>query len=199
MNFWQLIIVTFTGSFLGFLGALVIFWIQDYLKKNKLDKAIVDNLKLELKYNINTYTEYINVIQECMDMVTNNRKDVSLNLRSDYLSTHFSRKFYQSGLLLTEYPINRFNYKSPALWKQPGNLAYRLGLCRQWPITYSNRFNRYRIYGLTLTGIGYSQWIIITNPSILKVLSNVLNLWYTYHALFAFVSQLYHSVITLLV
>ena len=100
MTFWESAAAASIGAFVGFLGALLIFFIKEKWQQAVLRKSIVDNLKLEISYNINLYDEFENQIQNCIEALSNDSRGLYLNLDYDFVGTHFAKQFYQNGLLL---------------------------------------------------------------------------------------------------
>ena len=88
------------GAFIGFLGALMIFFLKENRQKENLRKSTIANLKLELAYNINLYNDFENKIQKCIEALSNKSRAIYLTLDYQFIGTFFAIQFYQSGLLL---------------------------------------------------------------------------------------------------
>ena len=100
MSFWQTVAASGFGAFFGFLGALAVFLVQEWQKNHRRDAAIVQNLKLEIDYNVNLYEKFEKQIQDCIEAISNDSKALYLNLDYQFVGTHFAKQFYQNGLLL---------------------------------------------------------------------------------------------------
>ena len=80
MTFSQQIIATSIGAFLGFIASLVIFWIKESVQKTNREKALVQNLKYELDFNIGLFTKYISDITNAIEAVSADSKNTWLDL-----------------------------------------------------------------------------------------------------------------------
>jgi len=100
MSFWETVGASGFGAFFGFLGALAVFLVQEWKKRRRLDAAIVQNLKLEIAYNVNLYEKFEEQIQSCIEAISNDSRTVYLNLDYEFVGAHFAKQFYQNGLLL---------------------------------------------------------------------------------------------------
>jgi hypothetical protein len=81
------------GPFIGFVGALILFFLKEYFNKVKQEKAIVKNLIYELKYNLNLYEKLEGQIQDCIEGISNDKRSVYLNLDYDFVGRHFAQQF----------------------------------------------------------------------------------------------------------
>lgn len=100
MTFQESIIATSIGAFIGFLGALIIFFIKEIWQYLVRKNSTIKNLKMELAYNIILYDNFEEKIQECIEALSNDSRSIYLNLDYDFVGTYFAKQFYQSGLLL---------------------------------------------------------------------------------------------------
>lgn len=100
MSFEESIIASSIGAFVGFLGALIIFFIKEWWQSCSRKNTIVKNLKLEIAYNINLYEKFEEQIQDCIEAISNGSRTLYLNLDYNFVGTHFATQFYQNGLLL---------------------------------------------------------------------------------------------------
>ena len=100
MSFWESALASSIGAFVGFVGALIIFFIKEWRQNKVRRTSIVENLKLEIAYNINLYEKFEKQIQNCIEDISNDSKSLYLNLDYDFVGTHFAKQFYQNGLLL---------------------------------------------------------------------------------------------------
>lgn len=103
MTFSETIISSSIGAFIGFLGALLIFFIKEWRQKSTQNNATKQNLKLELSYNINLYEKLENQIQECIEALSNDSRSLYLTLDYEFVATYFAKQFYNSGLLLKNF------------------------------------------------------------------------------------------------
>lgn len=100
MSFCQSVLSSSIGAFIGFLGAIVVFFIKEWWQNANRNKSIIENLKLELTYNINLYEKYEAQIQECIEAISIDGRTVYLNLDYNFVGTYFAKQFYNNGLLL---------------------------------------------------------------------------------------------------
>jgi len=100
MTFLESVISSSIGAFVGFLGALIIFFVKEWWQTNTNKTSIIENLKLELTYNITLYNDFEQKVQECIEAISNDSKSVYLTLDYDFIGTHFAIQFYRNGLLL---------------------------------------------------------------------------------------------------
>ena len=100
MSFEESVIASSIGAFIGFLGALIIFFIKEWWQNRSRNSSIVSNLKLELTYNINLYEKFESQIQDCIEGISNESRSLYIDLDYDFIGTHFAKQFYQNGLLL---------------------------------------------------------------------------------------------------
>ena len=100
MTFCESALASSIGAFVGFVGALLIFFVKEWWQNKVRRTSIVENLKLEIAYNINLYEEFEKQIQNCIEALSNDSRSLYLNLDYDFVGTHFAKQFYQNGLLL---------------------------------------------------------------------------------------------------
>ena len=100
MGFWESTLASSIGAFVGFVGALIIFFIKEWWQNGVRRTSTVENLKLELAYNINLYEGFEKQIQECIEAISNDSRSLYLNLDYEFVGSHFAKQFYQNGLLL---------------------------------------------------------------------------------------------------
>jgi len=100
VSFEESALASSIGAFIGFLGALIVFFIKEWWQTSIRKRSVVKNLKLELTYNINLYEKFEEQIQECIEAISNGNRSLYLNLDYDFVGTHFAKQFYQNGLLL---------------------------------------------------------------------------------------------------
>ena len=100
MTFWQSAISSSLGAFIGFIGALIIFFLKEKRKTQIEDTATVQNLKMELNYNLTLYDKYEHNVQECIEGLSHEKKGPYLKLDYNFIGTFFAKQFYRRGLLL---------------------------------------------------------------------------------------------------
>ena len=100
MSFWQIVLSTALGAFFGFVAAIFLFFVKDGRQKKVHRTSIVENLRMELVYNINLYEGFEKNIQGCIEAISNDSRDFFLELNYETVATHFAIEFYKSGLLL---------------------------------------------------------------------------------------------------
>ncbi len=99
MTFGEQILATLIGTFSGFVGSLILFWIKEYVQSNKKRDATKKNLVYELKYNINLFEKYEIALTKCIEDVAADGKKVYISIDYDYVATFFSQQFYKEGLI----------------------------------------------------------------------------------------------------
>ena len=100
MTFWESVISTSIGAFIGFLGALMIFFIKEKRVSTQRKKSTTGNLKLEIQYNLLLFQKFEGQFQDCIEAISNKSRDVFLNLAYDFVFLQFAQQFYAEGLLL---------------------------------------------------------------------------------------------------
>ena len=99
MTFQQQLLATLIGTFSGFVGSLILFWVKElWQSKNKKD-ATVKNLLYELRYNINLFGKYEAELTKCIEDVSSDSKNVYLTIDYEKVASYFSIQFYQTGLI----------------------------------------------------------------------------------------------------
>ncbi|MBK9586444.1 MAG: hypothetical protein KA099_00585 [Alphaproteobacteria bacterium] len=91
---------TYLSAFLGFLSAIAVFFIKECWESRKNKKTTIENLKLEITYNINLYDKFEKEIQDCIEALSNDQRNIYLHLDYAFVATTFAKAFYNSGLLL---------------------------------------------------------------------------------------------------
>ncbi|WP_304511723.1 hypothetical protein [Desulfobacula sp.] len=100
MTFWESALSASIGAFIGFIGALIIFFIKEIWQQKIRTTSTVKNLKMELAYNINLYEKCEKSVQECIEAISNGSRSLYLKLDYNFVGVFFATQFYQSGLLL---------------------------------------------------------------------------------------------------
>jgi len=133
MTFYDQVYATLTGTFFGFMGSLVLFWIKEKVTKQNSEKALVDNLGYELDYNIALYKKYEAEITNCIEATSAENRSAFLNLDYEYIARFFAIQFYQSGLIqkfLHHEDMKRWNDFMITL--SAGNQKYVLEQLQAW-------------------------------------------------------------------
>jgi hypothetical protein len=76
MTFIQQIMATLIGTFAGFLGSLVLFWIKEGYQNRHKEESLITNLIYELDYNINLLSKYETDLTRCIESVSADSKSV---------------------------------------------------------------------------------------------------------------------------
>ena len=100
------------GPFIGFLGALILFFIKEKWTSLCKKRASISNLKLEIQYNLNLYSDFIEQLSGAIGAVSSGSKHVYVRLDYDFIATFFAKEYYNSGLLLTAFhaeDVKRWN------------------------------------------------------------------------------------------
>jgi hypothetical protein len=98
MKFWEQALATSIGALAGFIFALILFWIKERWKKNRLTNQLLNNLHFELEYNLNVFKTYQQRVTECIEAVNSDNKEVYINLDYKFIASYFSIQFYREGL-----------------------------------------------------------------------------------------------------
>lgn len=99
MTFTEQIWATLVGTFAGFMGSLILFWIKELVTKRGLQKSLINNLNYELDYNIALYKKYDELITKCIEQTGADDRNAYLNINYQYVARFFAIQFYQSGLI----------------------------------------------------------------------------------------------------
>ncbi|MDO6545365.1 hypothetical protein [Photobacterium sanguinicancri] len=93
------------GPFIGFLGAVILFFLKEKWTSFCKKKSTISNLKLEIHYNINLYSDFIKQLSSAINAVSSGSKHVYVRLDYDFIATFFAKEYYNSGLLLTAFHV----------------------------------------------------------------------------------------------
>ena len=133
MSFWETALSSSLGAFVGFLGALIIYFIKEFRSRVARQKAVVSNLKYELTYNINLYSKFEGQIQDCIEAISNDSHDTYLSLDYDFIARHFARQFYNEGILPKYFhpeDVRRWNIVLSSV--SDGSQAYVIESVEKW-------------------------------------------------------------------
>lgn len=133
MKFWEQLLATSIGATAGFIFSLVLFWLKEQWKQNRLIKNLLVNLHFELEYNLNLFKKYSERVTECIEAVNSGNKQVYINLDYQFVASYFSLQFYREGLA-TKY----LHYEDMKQWNDalsnhsPGMEQYILDILESW-------------------------------------------------------------------
>ena len=96
---WTSLATSAVGAFLGFASGLALFWIKESIGTKKKKKDAVKNLRYELEYNLNLYTEFKKKISEAIELINSDSRSIYLTLDYDFIGTYFAKQFYNGGYL----------------------------------------------------------------------------------------------------
>ena len=133
MTFVQQVIATLIGTFAGFVGSLLLFWIKEsYQNKNK-EEALIKNLNYEFDYNINLLNKYETDLTQCIESVGADSKSVYSTIDYKKVAYFFAVQFYKEGLI-TKYlhpeDMKRWNDFLSSL--SEGSENYIIDKLEQW-------------------------------------------------------------------
>lgn len=100
MTFCQQVIGTLIGSFCGFLAALAMLWIKNWVESSQKERVLLKNLRYEIEYNINVLTKFESSITKTIEAVGADSRQVYLSLDYSFIARHFSIQFYREWLVL---------------------------------------------------------------------------------------------------
>ncbi len=105
MSFGESVLSSSIGAFGGFLGALIVFFIKERCQCSIRKRSTIENLKLELTYNINLYEKFEKQIQDSFEDISRDKRKVHLTLNYHFVATCFAKQFYEYGLLLKHFHV----------------------------------------------------------------------------------------------
>jgi hypothetical protein len=133
MTFFQQVIATLIGSFCGFLAALAMLWIKNWVDSSQKEQALLKNLRYEFEYNINVLTKFEDLFTKAIEAIGADSRQVYLNLDYSFIARHFSIQFYREGLVskyLHVDDVKRWNDFLSDL--SPGGDTFVLNTLEQW-------------------------------------------------------------------
>ena len=137
MTFQEQILSSFIGSFLGFIFAIILFFITNAIIKSQRKKNLNRHLKREFEYDISLLKSWISDIEKVLRKVTLNDFSVYSYLNYSYFQRTFIQKAFDSGIMynkldnedisqlntiLTHCNINLEDYINSFIKKWKGNL-----------------------------------------------------------------------------
>ena len=99
LSFQQQVIATLIGTFAGFFGSLILFWIKESRQKKNKEDSLITNLLYEFDYNINLLCKYETELTQCIESVGADSKSVYCSIEYDKVARFFSIQFYREGLI----------------------------------------------------------------------------------------------------
>ena len=108
MTFDQQILATFIGSVLGFIFAIVLFYITEKIKQKKAMSETKKNLKREFGFNISLLTEWTTKLDKVLRQVTADDHDVFEYFRYSDFQRVFIHTAFQQGILYDSFSDDDF-------------------------------------------------------------------------------------------
>lgn len=99
MGFKQQIVSSFIGTLFGFLFAIVLFLLTDWLYKKKVRKEFKKNLKREFQYNITLLQDWIDKIDVILRQITAKDREIYQYLKYSDLARYFLDESFKLGLI----------------------------------------------------------------------------------------------------
>jgi len=99
MTFCEQIIATLIGTIIGFIFALVLFYLTDIIKRNKQKKEIIQLLKREVEFNTKLLLKYLKDINKIIENITANDNRINTYLKYSDFQVIFFGKSIQSGYI----------------------------------------------------------------------------------------------------
>ncbi len=133
MCWWQQILTTAIGAFLGFASGLTLFWIRESVESKQKKQKAIKNLLYEFEYNLSLFKDYTKKITECMESVSADKRKVYLDLNYEFMGVHFAKKFYDEGYLsefLHQDAMKKWNHFLSKL--SPGSEQHVLDEVDKW-------------------------------------------------------------------
>jgi hypothetical protein len=125
MTFWIQVTATAIGAFFAFLFGLALFWIKERLISADRKKKAIKNLLYEFEYNLTWLNEYKKKINNCIEAVSTDKRNIYLNLDYGFVAVFFAKQFYNEGYLpdfLHQEEMRKWNIFLSSL--SPGSEAY---------------------------------------------------------------------------
>lgn len=99
MKFVEQIIATLIGTFAGFFGSLVLFWIKEIYQNRHKESSLIKNLCYEFDYNINLLNKYEEELTQCIESIGADSKSVYCSIKYSNVARFFFIQFYREGLI----------------------------------------------------------------------------------------------------
>lgn len=109
MNFYQQIIASLIGTFVGFVFSIVLFYLTEKWKSAHTNKNLSSNIQRELQYNVDFLNGYKDEFEKMLRQVTANTKPVYLIFKHSKLQRLFILEAFQKGLLYKYLTVDEIN------------------------------------------------------------------------------------------
>lgn len=133
MTYQEQVTATLIGTFFGFIGSLILFWIKNSWEARQRKKALLKNLGYELDYNINLFLRFEEQLTKLIEVVSADSRDLFLSLNYGSIARFFAIQFYQAGLIakyLHPEDMKRWNDFLTTLGE--GSEAYAVNTVTKW-------------------------------------------------------------------
>ena len=94
-SFWS----SLWGSFLGFVFAIILFYIIEKVKSYQSKKELKKLLKKECKYNLSQFEEWISVIEKVLTEVGADISQTYGFVNYENFASYFLQRSYQEGIM----------------------------------------------------------------------------------------------------
>jgi len=98
MTFREQVVATLIGTFAGFCGSLVLFWLKELWQNHRKKKDIIKNLGHEFDYNINLLNKYDKELTGCLEKIAAESKVVFSTIQYSKIFKYFANQLYTEGL-----------------------------------------------------------------------------------------------------
>ncbi len=105
MTFKEQILATLIGVVAGFIFSITMFYLTEWLKRNRREKSIMKNVVKELEFNLAFLEEYKEDIEKLLRQIAANANDVLAAFRSYRLQRTFVQEAFYAGLLYEKLDI----------------------------------------------------------------------------------------------
>ena len=99
MNFWQNIISTFIGAFLGFVFSICLFYLTNKWSKKTQRKSLEKNLIKEFEFNEHYLQKILEDLKKAIEKITVNDKNVFYYFNYVSFQRLFTQTYFQQGFL----------------------------------------------------------------------------------------------------
>ena len=99
MNFWQNIISTFIGAFLGFIFSICLFYLTNKWSKKSQRKSLEKNLIKEFEFNEHYLQKILEDLKKAIEKITVNDKNVFYYFNYVSFQRLFTQTYFQQGFL----------------------------------------------------------------------------------------------------
>ena len=99
MTFKEQIIASCIGTFFGFIFAIVLFFITNFIQQLLVKISFRAYLKREFKYNISLLKEWIDEIDKVLRKITAEDKQVYSYLKYSFFQRYFMQESFKLGIM----------------------------------------------------------------------------------------------------